>query len=65
MSTIIKITIQRAFLMQDKEAYINSIIETLQQNPSYTRHLEYKGKNALMFLDLSNILCRPMTTPSG
>ena len=44
--------------MQDKEAYINSIVESLQQNPSYARHFEYKGKKALMFLDLSNILCR-------
>lgn len=44
--------------MQDKEDYINSIVETLQQNPSYTRHFDYRGKNVLMFLDLSNILCR-------
>jgi hypothetical protein len=44
--------------MQDKEAYINSIVESLQMNPSYTRHFDFKGKNALMFLDLSNILCR-------
>jgi len=58
VSTIIKIRTCRASLMQDKEAYINSIVESLQGNPSYTRHLDYKGKNALMFLDLSNILCR-------
>jgi len=44
--------------MQDKEAYINSIVESLHQNPSYARHFDYKGKKALMFLDLSNILCR-------
>ena len=44
--------------MQDKEAYINSIVESLQQNPYYTRHFDFKGQNALMFLDLSNILCR-------
>ena len=44
--------------MQDKEAFINSIVESLQQNPSYTRHFDSKGKNVLMFLDLSNILCR-------
>lgn len=44
--------------MQDKEAFINSIVESLRENPSYTRHFDYKGKDALMFLDLSNILCR-------
>ena len=44
--------------MQDKEAFINSIVESLRKNPSYTRHFNYKDKNALMFLDLSNILCR-------
>lgn len=44
--------------MQVKEDYINSIVESLQLNPSYARHFDYKGKNALMFLDLSNILCR-------
>ena len=44
--------------MQDKEAFINSIVESLQGNPAYSRHFDYKGKNALMFLDLSNILCR-------
>lgn len=44
--------------MQGKEAYINSIVESLQTNPAYSRHFDYKGKKALMFLDLSNILCR-------
>jgi len=44
--------------MQDKAAYINSIIETLEKNPYYARHFDNRGRNALMFLDLSNILCR-------
>jgi hypothetical protein len=44
--------------MQDKAAYINSIVETLENNPYYTRHFDYRGRNTLMFLDLSNILCQ-------
>ena len=44
--------------MQDKAAYINSIVETLEKNPYYTRHFDYRGRKALMFLDVSNLLCR-------
>ncbi len=44
--------------MQDKAAYINSIVETLEKNPYYTRHFDYRGMKALMFLDVSNLLCR-------
>lgn len=49
---------RREELMQDKESYINSIVESLRRNPYYTRHLEYTGRDALMFLDLTNILCQ-------
>ena len=44
--------------MQNKASYINSIIESLSQNPNYSQHFNHRGDNALLFLDLSNILCR-------
>lgn len=44
--------------MLDKVSYINSIIETLEKNPYYTRHFDNRGRNALMFLDVSNLLCQ-------
>jgi hypothetical protein len=44
--------------MRTKTAYINSILETLEKNPYYTRHFDYKGRNTLMFLDVSNVLCQ-------
>ena len=44
--------------MQNKASYINSIIEALSQNPNYNQNFNHRGENALLFLDLSNILCR-------
>jgi uncharacterized LabA/DUF88 family protein len=45
-------------LMQEKESHINSIMESLRRNPYYTKHLKYAGRDVLMFLDLTNILCQ-------
>jgi len=44
-------------MMQDKSAYIDSIVESLQGNPYYARHFDYKGKKTFLYLDLSNLLC--------
>jgi uncharacterized LabA/DUF88 family protein len=44
-------------LMHEKESHINSIMESLRRNPYYTKHLKYAGRDVLMFLDLTNILC--------
>jgi len=37
---------------------INSIQESLKVNPYYEHHFKHEGDTALLFLDLSNILCR-------
>lgn len=34
------------------------IPESLLENPNYKRHFKHRGEAALLFLDLSNILCR-------
>ena len=44
--------------MQDKAAYIASIVDSISKKPEYARHFGYKGKDAVVFLDLSNLLCR-------
>ena len=44
--------------MQDKASYIKYIVESLSQNPYYAQHFRHEGETALLFLDLSNILCR-------
>lgn len=44
-------------MMQDKSAYISSIVESLQGNPYYARHFNYQGEETLLYLDLSNLLC--------
>ena len=36
----------------------HNIPESLEENPNYERHFEHRGETALLFLDLSNILCR-------
>jgi hypothetical protein len=36
----------------------HDIPESLEENPNYERHFKHRGETALLFLDLSNILCR-------
>jgi hypothetical protein len=44
--------------MQEKDRHISSILEALRNNPNYARPLDLEGRRALMFLDLTNILCQ-------
>ncbi len=44
--------------MQNKKSNISSIVESLSQNPNYDQNFNHRGENALLFLDLTNILCR-------
>ena len=44
--------------MLEKDLYITSLVEMLEKNPQYKQLLDYRGNNAVMFLDFSNILCR-------
>jgi hypothetical protein len=44
--------------MLEKDLYITSLVEMLEKNPHYKQLLGYRGNNAVLFLDFSNILCR-------
>jgi hypothetical protein len=44
--------------MFEKDTYITSLIDILEKNPHYKQLFDYKGNKAVMFLDLSNILCQ-------
>jgi hypothetical protein len=44
--------------MQGKDRFISSILDSLHGNPNYSRHFDLKGRRALLFLDLTNILCQ-------
>ena len=55
---IVKILFLAAYLMLEKDLYISSLIEMLEKNPDYKQLFDYRGNNAVMFLDFSNILCQ-------
>ena len=55
---IIKILFLAAYLMLEKDLYITSLVEMLEKNPHYKQLFDYRGNNAVMFLDFSNLLCQ-------
>ena len=44
--------------MLEKDLYIASLVEMLEKKPHYKQLFDFRGNNAVMFLDLSNILCQ-------
>jgi hypothetical protein len=44
--------------MLEKDHFITSLVEMLEKNPLYKQLFEFRGNNAVMSLELSNILCQ-------
>jgi hypothetical protein len=44
--------------MLEKDLYISSLVEMLEKNPRYKQLFDFRGNNAVMFLDFSNMLCQ-------
>lgn len=44
--------------MQGKDGLISGILDALRSNPNYSRLFDLEGRRALLFLDLTNILCQ-------
>jgi hypothetical protein len=44
--------------MQGKDSLISGILDDLRGNPNYSKLFDLEGRRALLFLDLTNILCQ-------